>query len=64
MWDKLGFQYWVIPKSRIHENNFPTDMFIKKGMFLKVLWHFVHVLQYYPKLNNGHHTKPRDLYVC
>ena len=25
---------------------------------------FTHVLQYYPKLNIGHHTKPSDLYVC
>ena len=38
-------------------------MFIKKGKFLKVLWHFMHVLQYYPKFNNGHHTKPDNLYV-
>ena len=22
------------------------------------------VLQYYPKFNNGHHTKPSNLYVC
>ena len=40
------------------------DMFIKKGKFLKVLWHFIHVLQYYPKLNNEHRPKPSNLHVC
>ena len=40
------------------------DMFIKKGKFLKVLWHCVHVLPYYPKFNNKHHTKPSYLHVC
>ena len=24
----------------------------------------LHVLQYYPKSNNEHHTKPSTLYVC
>ena len=38
------------------------DILIKKGKFCKVLW--IHILQYYPKLNNGHHTKPSNLYVC
>ena len=23
----------------------------------------MHVLKYYPKFNNGHHTKPDNLYV-
>ena len=35
-------------------------MFIKKGKFLKVLRHFIYVLQYYPKLNNGQHIKPSN----
>ena len=39
-------------------------MFIEKGEFLKVLGHFIHVLQYYQKLNDRHHTKPNNLYVC
>ena len=41
-----------------------VEIFIKKGKLLKVFRHFIHVLQYYPKLNNGHHTKPSNLYVC
>ena len=24
----------------------------------------LHVLQYYPKFNNEHHSKPSTLYVC
>ena len=39
-------------------------IFIKKYKIFKVLWHFVHALQNYPKLNNEHHTKPSNLYVC
>ena len=40
------------------------DRFIRKaGKFLKVLQHFIHVLQYYAELNNGHHNKPNNLFV-
>ena len=35
-----------------------------EGKFLNILWHFIHLLQYYPKLNNGQHTKSSNLYVC
>ena len=38
-------------------------MFIKKAKNLNVLWHFIHVLQYYPKFNNEHHTKPSNLFM-
>ena len=36
-------------------------MFIKKGKFFKVLRYFINLLQYYPKLNNGQHTKLSNL---
>ena len=36
-----------------------VDMLIKKGKFLKVVWHFIHV---YAKLNNRQQTKPRLKY--
>ena len=39
-------------------------MLIRKSKFLKILWRFIHISQNYPKLNNGHHTKLRNLYVC
>ena len=35
-----------------------------KGKLLMILGHFIHVLQYYLILNNKHHTKPSNLYVC
>ena len=40
------------------------DMFIKKDKFLKVLWHLIHLLKYYRKFNNGHHTELSNLYIC
>ena len=43
--------------------NMDMGMFIKKGKFVKVFWHFIHAVSYYPKLNHGHHTKPSDLNV-
>ena len=50
-------------KSICIQINIYMDLFIKKGKFLKVLWHFVHVLQSYPKFNNGDHTKPSKVWI-
>ena len=59
------FQFFVfLYLSFIYYLNIWRDIFIKRGKFLKVLWHFIHLLQYYPQLNDGHHTKSSNLGVC